>query len=423
VPKLVQTWYSRDGVTAQYPGQPAKPIRPVVASKGQLARVTVAGTVAPAADPTARPSGPGYTRIEDLMQPGDTVTQAMARLTVPNIITFPEGVFECVDFATGFQAGITVPPICQGIIGSGPGTLGGSSGTIFTIRPMSSTAVAQGWIPAFGSGIPTQTNILKHYPNQPGVKRYENFQVAGTEQGHSYHCMQVFGTPGACQFKNVLLTGWSGKDGRPPDETFGLQVSGVGAHVFDHLEADGRRSVGGEVFGAAGLTFQKCVGATFLSSSVHHCRAANYIFYDSYSCTMRDCLSDAVTGIPTDKMLGNGSINLEAFDDIQIINSTIVGRVGKVHDTASGDQGTLTRDGVTHSAAAGQVEFIDTVFRFGTSTATVPALIQTWDPYSRGTDTVGKSVYTPADAFSNHKADGTHIPYTWILAGVRYQIT
>ena len=373
----------------------------------------------PATDPTIRPTGPEYVRYEDLYQSGDTVTAAMARLTTPKIITFPEGKFECVDFATGYQAGITIPPVCQGIVGSGKGYLGGASGTIFTIKPNSSTAVGKGWIPT-QSGQATQVNVMKHYPNQPGPKTYQNFQVAGTAQGHVFHCMQVFGTLDVLNFTDVLLTGWEGDSGAPPGETFGLQVSGVGAHSITRLEADGRRTPGGQVFGATGLTFQKCVGARFTKCNVHHCRASTYAFYNSANNDMVDCIADAtVTG---GEAIKQGSVNLEAFTATRLIRPTVIGRVGWPHITASSDQGTLTRDGVTWSFASGTLEIVDPVNNV-TVGGSSRLCVQTWDPYSRGPDTVGVSTYKyPADAPSVHKADGTPVPYRWILAGTHYLI-
>lgn len=385
-------------------------------SKKQAGRSTAVPlpsvTVLPSAsNPTVRPTGPDYVTYESLYVTGDTVTAAMNRVAAGKAITFPEGRFECVDFATGYQAGITIPPQCKGIVGSGRGVLGGSSGTVFTMRQNSSTAVAKGWVPSSTSSQPTQANLIKHYPQY--APTYRNFRVEGSGQGHVFHCMQVVSSPGAITFEDVLLAGWEGNQGYPPGETFALQFTGgTGAHVMRRLEVDGRRVLGGEVFGAAGLTFQSIVGATFEQCNVHHCRAANYVFFQAFDSTMVDCISDAT--VPTDKALGNGSINMERFDGIKMIRPTIIGRPNKVHITASGDQYTLTRNGVTHSAASGSLEIVDPV---NNATLGNPRLyIQTWDPYDIGPYQQGVSTYTyPADAPSVHRADGTRIPYTWVL--------
>lgn len=369
---------------------------------------------APAVDPTIRPTGADYIRYEDLYQSGDTVTAAMARLTTPKIITFPEGKFSCRDFATGYQAGITIPPQCKGIVGSGRGALDGTTGTVFTMEPGSSTAVAKGWIPSSTSSQPTQANLVKHYPASGINPVYRNFRVQGSAQGHVFHCMQVVGTGGTANtFEDVLLAGWDGNQGFPPGETFGLQFTGgTGRHVMRRLEVDGRRTPGGEVFGAAGLTFQSIVGATFDSCNVHHCRAACYVFFQAFDSLMVDCVSDST--VPSDKALGNGGINLERFDLIRMVRPTIIGRSGKVHITASGDQYTLNRDGVTYSAASGSLEIVDPV---NNATLGNPRLyVQTWDPYNIGPYQQGASTYKyPNDAPSVHKADGTRIPYTWVL--------
>jgi hypothetical protein len=132
--------------------------------------VTVAQPLRPASAATAgttRPTGTGYVRYEDLYKSGDTVTAAMARLTTPAIITFPAGKFECSDFATGYNAGISIPKIAKGIWGSGRGTVGGSTGTIFTMKPKSSTK--KSLVPAQSKGGTTPTTLMMHSGSTSGA--------------------------------------------------------------------------------------------------------------------------------------------------------------------------------------------------------------------------------------------------------------
>jgi hypothetical protein len=167
----------------------------------------------------------------------------MARLTTPAIITFPEGVFTCNDFATGYYAGISIPKNCKGIWGSGQGTLGDlTHGTIFTMGAHTSTV--GGVIPAQGSGGTTQpTVIMSSGPTYQ--QSYGQFQVAGTDQGHNFHGFTVYNAQPGTTFTDILTTGWQGNNGAPPGETFGLTVHGGYNHQLTRIEADGRRAVGG----------------------------------------------------------------------------------------------------------------------------------------------------------------------------------
>lgn len=376
----------------------------------------------PSVDPTIRPTGPEYVTYESLYVSGDTVTQAMARLTTAKYITFPEGVFACNDFATGYQAGITIPPVCKGIIGSGRGSLGStSSGTIFTMTPNSSTAVAKGWIPAQGTSTPIQCYVLKHYPTS--APTYKNFQIAGTPQGHNFSGMQSYAVPSGGLIENVLISGWEGDNGAPPGETFALGFSGGpsggSGYVMRKLEIDGRRTPGGQVFGAAGITFQNAALSLFDQCNIHHCRAACAVFYQTFSSELRDCVIDSDSA--GSLALGNGGINLERTAGCKLVRPTILGRANKVHITHSNDTFTPTYDGVTYSSAGGSLDVIDPVWNsvFGNGYL----YIQTWTPYSLGSFGTGNSMtYPTATGTGNagpdksprvYKSDGTPIPYVW----------
>ena len=378
-------------------------------------------------DPNVRPTGPDYMAWEDLYTSGDLqpdgtidISSVLQRCPSGKIVTFPEGKFICRGFtsnSTSYQAGIQVPKHVKGIIGSGRGTLGGSTGTIFTMLPNSSNAVANGWIPDANSSTPVQVNVLKQLdPIYTPV--YRNFQVAGTEQGHIFSLFQIFNTPGAATVSDLLLSGWDGNDGKPPGETSALAISGVGAHTITKVEIDGRRVPNGTVYGAMGMTFQNSVGATFNQCNVHHCRAAGFVLYQSFNSTLLNFISDAT--VPTDKALGNGSINMERTAGTKMINSTIIGRPSKVHITHSNDTWTLTRDGVTYTTAGGSLEIIDP--QYNALWADGYLYIQTWIPYYLGSFGTGNSMTYPGSAApgpdtspSVHKANGTHITYKWVF--------
>jgi len=358
---------------------------------------------------TARPTGSDYIRYEDLYRSGDSVGGALARLTSPKIVTFPEGRFTCYDFNSGFQAGIAVPAICRGIVGSGRGTVGGSSGTVFTMAPWSSTkgngardSSGRLYVPRQDNSTPCQLNLLKQV-NQSGASVWKNFQVAGTEQGHIYSAFQVFNTAGANTFENLLLTGWSGNNGAPPGETSALAVSGRGAHVVTQVEADGRRTNGGEVFGAMGLTFQSSVGATFRSCYVHDLRASSFVVFQSFNGTMVDCTSDAL--VPADKAIDGGGLNFERAAGWTVVNPAIIGRYHKVHLAFSNDNWSMQQNGSTYSTRNGRLKVVNPTFNdlWGNDMF----IAQSWTPYGNGDTMSTAPLVTRADW-------STHLPYKWI---------
>lgn len=355
-----------------------------------------------------RPSGTDYVRYEDLYRSGDTVTAALARLTQAKIVTFPEGRFSVRDFDSGSQSGISVPAVCRGIVGSGSGTLGGSSGTVFTMDAGSSTKGngrrdAQGrlYVPVQGSSTPTQLTVLRQ-ANQKSPAVWRNFQVAGTEQGHIFNNFQVFETAGANTVDNVLTSGWSGDAGAPPGETYGLAMSGRGAHVVSRVQADGRRSEGGEIFGAMGLTFQNTSGASFQSCYSHHLRTANFVLFQSVDGKMVGCTSDAAS--TTSKAIGNGGVNLERTAGFVFTNLVVLGRTQKVHITHSNDNWVFNRYGVYKSVSNGSLKLVNPTYNdlWGNKLL----MIQSWDQYWNGDTMSSPPLVTKSDG-------STHLTYNW----------
>jgi hypothetical protein len=381
--------------------------RAVLLGSAGLVGASVLGVTEAAQAAVTRPTGPEYIRYEDLYRRGDSVGGALARLTEPKIVTFPEGRFACSDFNSGFQAGVTVPAICRGIVGSGKGTLGGSSGTMFTMTPNSSTKGngardSQGrlYVPVQGSSTPCQLNLLKQL-NQAAPAVWRHFQVAGTDQGHIFSGFQVHNTAGQNVFEDILITGWDGNAGSPPGETSALAVNGRGRHRVTRVEVDGRRRIGGSTYGAMGMTFQRTVGASFDSCHVHHCRAACYVMFQSVNGTMVDCISDATVSNP----IGNGGINLERTAGWTLAYPKIIGRPRRVHVTHSNDYWTLQRDGRSYSVADGSLKVVNPTYNdlWGDKLL----YVQSWSPYWNG-DSMRTSPLVTIHDWSTHK------PYKWV---------
>lgn len=356
-----------------------------------------------------RPTGSDYVRYEQLYRSGDTVSDALGRLTEPKIVTFPEGKFECSDFNSGYQAGITIPSICRGILGSGKGQTGGASGTVFTIRPMSSRkgngrrdAQGQLYVPVQDDKTPCQLTVLKQL-NQRSPSVFGHFQVAGTEQGHLFNAFQVYGTAGSNKFSDVLVTGWDGDAGAPPGETYGLAVNGPGQHALLRVEADGRRTKEGEVFGAMGITMQNTVGAVLTDCKAHHTRAAGFVAFQSFDGTLKRFACDA--RIDEDRRVGNGSYNFERTGGWILKDCTFTGRPRKVHVTHSNDSWTLTRGGRTYSTSDGKLTIVNPTYNdlWGNN----HLMIQSWTPYWNG-DTIRTAPLVV-------KSDGkTLVRYSWV---------
>ena len=389
------------------------------ASKTATATATVLAQ-SPIPDPTIRPTGPDYVRYEDLYQAGDTAADGTVNLSViltraapAKIVTFPEGQFAVSDFnwfgrtqVAANLAAIWVPSTLRGIVGSGRGTLGGNSGTVFTMKPNSSTRAS--YIPAQGSGQPNQLNLFKQV-NQayPGV--WKNFQIAGTDQGHNFSTAQIYGTAGANEFSDILVCGWQGDNGSPPGETIGMSINGTGAHVATRLECDGRRVPGGPALGASGLTFQNNIGSTFVNCTSHYCRTANFVGYQAFDCTMLGCTIDAVSA--GSAAIGNGAMNLERCGGWLLQDCTWLARSSKVHITYSNDAYTLTQGGVTRSTTTDRTLTVKNP-TYNDAFGNGYLYIETWDPEMGNPEVL---TY-PADAPLVVRSDGTtHIPYLWVL--------
>lgn len=371
-----------------------------------------AASAAPATSGTVRPTGPGYVRYEDLYKSGDTVTGAMSRLTKPAIITFPEGRFECSDFGNGYTSGISIPKIAKGIWGSGRGSLGNNSGTIFTMKANSSSKKAL--IPAQGSSGTTPTTLMMQSGSASSVS-YGQFQIAGTEQGHVFHGLAIYSPTGSASVTDVLVSGWSGDNGAPPGETFGLTIHGGSNNTLTRVEADGRREAGGTSFGAVGLTFQNTVGGSMTDCTSHHGVASPVVLFQSFNVKTYNLK----VGSLDDKssVTRGSSFNHERTSGCEHYNPSIITRETNrgVHITHSNDTYKLTVDGVSYSTVNGTIKVVDPVFNdiWGDGAF----YIETWVPYWNG------NTMTLDNKPKVQHADGSTRPYKWAFAGKHYKIS
>lgn len=363
-----------------------------------------------------RPTGPGYVRYEDLYQPGDTISEAMARLGAGSkgansdgtgYITFPEGVFSCHDFYgvpgnSTAQYGIFVPHNALGLIGSGPGVPGSTdSGTIFTIDVDSST------VPLLPQGgmTPNSCNLMYHGTGtKPGVPYlYGQFQVIGTHQQNMYHGFSVKNPAGPVHFYDLVGFGGMSDNGQPPGETFILGMSGGhGPHLFERIYCDGNDTGGA-------ITMEDTVNAVWRNvtslRSITHCA----VLFQAFNTQTFDCVlgpqgahaavhdgqptfnHERTAGTVHTRLVQNG---VKTDTDCNIVHSN--------------DTYTTTIDGVACSTVNGSLTLIDVS---GIEPAQAPYLrIQSGTPYN--TDGFnGDTMTTPPTVLA---ADGvTKVPYQW----------
>jgi len=399
--------------------------------------VTTSRSSVAVAGASTRPTGPDYIRYEDLYKAGDTLQQTFNRLTVAKIVTMPPGVFDTkvlwgkgplLSGATPPAAYAFRPPkICRGIIGSGRGSLGSTSGTVIRLTPNTCRSESEGgsWFQGGGSG--SGSFILK------------NIHIEGTDQGKQTksdgrpgydgvspklftNCfLNNFGGP--LVVEDVLTTGWYGNNGAPPGETFGLQVYNCHNHIMRRVEADGRREPGGLAFGAVGLTAGNCVGAKWSNCYSHHSNAKTYamVFFQSFDCKTWDCrLGDSGDGDGFGQFGYNGGgFNQERVSGAEHYNMKIymnrkAGDKG-VHFNHSSDAWSATFLGVTRSCNKGTTKIIDATWNNIWSKPENQLYVSTWIPYG-GTPnaiTVSPEVIT----------SGKNVPFRWMYRGRHVTVT
>lgn len=371
------------------------------------------------------PDGTPYVTYESLYVAGDTVTAALARLRAPAVVTFPAGRFEQADFTAGYQGSINIPKMCRGIIGSGRGTLGGSTGTVFAPTPYSASASTLALLPAQGSGTSYSVAVLKQLDGS-GPLHLANFRVEGTAQGvvpgqssrwanpreFCYSGLNIYHPGGNVTIRNVLAGGWVGDDGAPPGETFGIAINGGAGptayrHLIESCEADGRRVLGGPPLGAAGIWFGNCVNSIMRRNNTHHTRYGSTVLFQTFNSQLISCTfgssADPSSAWPFNCEYTSGNVVTDPiFTKGQASGGVHVTHSNYANQSGSGTQFTMTRNGVFYDATNGNLKVIN----------------PRWNGISYGPELWVESWTLPGDSQVTPplvtQSDGTtHVPYRW----------
>jgi hypothetical protein len=294
-----------------------------------------------------RPSGVNYQRVEDLYRTGETpantdVVTIMKRRDASKILTFPLGVFEFADF-TYLPAGNTYHygfDIGIGIVGSGPGNFGMTDGTIFQMKPMTSTRAVE--VPpqdlANGGsnlGATNQLYLVHAVPTGGVAPVLAQCRIKGTEQGHPYGGVVLYGTNGAT-VTDVLITGIPGTYNGPPGETFGFNNAVNQNLTATRLEASGLREPDGHAadntsVGAAGIGNNSSSNCTYYDAYVHDNWTSTFAFWQCHDMVTYNTRSlRNGSGNSTSRHSGHG-INHERCGYITHINPVI----DTQHDTTA----------------------------------------------------------------------------------------
>ena len=329
-----------------------------------------------------RPTGTDFVRYEDLYKLGDTVTKALGRLTTNSIVTFPEGIFECAGFDHNLaDIGIYVPKICAGIWGSVPAskmTYNGSNGTIFQVKPNSSTSAK--YVPTRkGTAVPMR--VMMRMGASTGAS-YGNFHVRGTDQGHIYQGFYDYNSPGKVTVQDCLFSGAEISGVSPPGETFVFGIHNAPDHLVARCEFDGRRYSDGLPHGGLG-TVQNCDKGTWIDCYGHHAKASSMVIYQSTHIDFWDCRSEW-NGMGGNPLNGSGWNHERANAIRHIRPSSYVdqrnGNVG-VHMTFSNDTWSSP---VYGTQTDGKVYVEDPTWNKLLTYPDDSFLIQTWHPYGNG---------------------------------------
>jgi hypothetical protein len=322
---------------------------------------------------------------EDLYKPGDTLSQAMARLTTPAVISFPAGRFVTSDFRTnGSYYATVIPKNCLGIWGSGRGAIGSNVGTIFSMVPNSSTR--KGDVPAQDNSTAVQMRNLMHIGPTGTDLTYGQFHVEGTDQGHIYHNFTIYNAPGKITCRDILVSGHYGNNGAPPGETFGMEIHGNNNGLTDphivNCEADGRRDIGGPNYGGVGFDLANVVSGGIRNCYSHHSVAASFVLFQAfnvrtYNCYLGDPSDSDGTGVDGWNIGGwfNHERTSGSTHQDMVINRVFKGRGKSVHVTHSNDSYTFNG----YSSANGTIQFINPTWNdiWGDN----KFYIQSWHPY------------------------------------------
>jgi hypothetical protein len=373
------------------------------------ARVSSVGVVTPLPGFT-RPSGIGYVTIESLLQGTETmpqlmvgtldITTVMARMTTAKIITFPEGVFEVIDFnAVSSTFAIVIPKVCVGLWGSGPGRLGVTTagdttpgvGTVFKVK--ANTATKQSQQPAQGSGGTTPFRVLMHIGGLSDFSAGQ-FKVEGTPQsGILYHGFTSYNLNGVLTAQDILVTGCQGNNGAPPGETFSFEIHQPHTYDVRRIECDGRRFVGDVNNMAVGITTANVSSGILRHCNLHHMIASALVLYQAAGTFTFDCIIDNASNTAPSAFAGG--INHERAGGNTHVRPVITNaRSGaQVHTTHSNDSFAATYNGVSVNTADGTLTYVDPIWNSLATHTDGKLWLQSWHPYSNGCTMSGNAVY------------------------------
>lgn len=361
------------GVLRQLGSHAATPTASVEPEAGTVAQGAVKKTDATASGGMAvqfgaaaagvRPSGAHTVRYEDLYVNGDTLQQTINRTPAGKLLTFPAGVFEFSDFngsdGSG-NVGITIPTGILGIAGSGRGSLTGGEGTIFRMRPNSSTKASR--VPA--QSVPNSTNQLYLMKVSNSTDQiFQHFHLEGTEQGHYYNGFMLMQCTRPV-LSDLFVNGHAGNWNSPPGETFGINVFRGSGMIGNRVECDGRRADGVR-YGASPFGYNSTSDSTLNDCYMHHSSAGMFTYWQTVNCVSNN-LRCEYQGVGSSPTYGHG-INHERSGNITHNNPKII------IDRPAGNMGYHVTWNNDQSAYAGFLKIVN----------------PTWDVDQRGPVTAG----------------------------------
>lgn len=326
----------------------------------------------PSLGPAGRKTGPNYVRYEDLYVPGDDLQQTLNRVTGNKVMTFPNGTFIIPsDFRYGYMDGIRVgnggATNCNGISGSGPGTI---------FKMLSSNR------PQPNYGAFEANNFFLMQANgenwaggrRPGME-FSNFHLQGTQLGADVDhnglrfqdCLDLL-------VEDVLVTGIKGSDAIPPGETGSISLHRNTGGLIRRVELDGRRD--GVKVSSALLMPNNGSDLTVEDSYLHHTRygGGGIAWYIYNGGIVRNVRSHYI-GSGTGKFSGY-SFNHEQAQNIVYYNPDMI-----ADRDATGGGGTLHMS-LNSDSARGGVDNILTVHNpkwDPTSVGNGRFVVHTWD--------------------------------------------
>lgn len=380
----------------------------------------------PSLDPNQLLASGNWVTFESLMQAGDTVTVTTDaqggtfRAFDPGVFTtvadrvppgkgiiFGTGTYEIntPGWTHGDNAAWQISKQCIGVVGQTPpgsswdNILPTTQRTTLRIKP-NTGSTSKNWL---GQAI--------RFGYSGSLRAdFANLHIEGTDQGlQTSAAMSISPGPGndgtsprlysnffgynqadGCTMRDCLSTGWSGNNGAPPGETFGVSWFGSTGGKLHRVNVDGRRAAGGPIYGSAGITFGSSLDCEATDCYAHHCQQAAFVNFQAVQCNTYGLVlgdpKDTTTVHATMKNRKGDWFNHERTTQCvnyrTTFNSVYIGTTG-VHLTHSNDSWTLSRSGQSIPINNGWVGIVDPVSwtNLGFSGA---FMIQTWQASDTG---------------------------------------